>query len=49
MLWIGLVCLILLGLDIWNRRRTKYKTRNTIFLIAEGAGVIGCILWWLAR
>lgn len=46
-LWVGFCFLVFLALDVWNRRKTKHKGRNTAFMAFEGVVAIGCFVWWL--
>ena len=49
MLWIAVLFLVFLGIDIWNRPKTKHKTRSTVFIVIESILATYFIATWLGR
>ncbi len=47
MLWLSILFLVFLGIDIWNRPKTKHRTRNAWFIVFESLLAVSFILGWL--
>jgi len=47
MLWLSIMFFGFLCLDIWNRPKTKHRTRNAWFIVFESLLTVSCFILWL--